>query len=153
MKQLTLTEETAIQLYNEGNDSTKQSLIKQFGEEIFTRSSDWIELWDKFCKENKLSVTLPHDNPVTSDQEWDNACVMLRYIISIRRKGWVPDWNDRTQYKYYPWFNMSGSGFSYRDYEDDRSCSILGSRLCFPTSKLAEATAKEFLPIYEKFIK
>lgn len=156
METISLNKEKIITLYNEGNDKTKEMLIMEFGKEIFSSTKAWIELWDKFCKDNKIKVILPHANPETPEEKWDNSCVMLRYIIKIRRGNWVPDLNDKDQKRWFPVFEMTPTGlvFSYTLFECWLSLSFatIGAPLCYPTSKLVKDTVNEFLPIYEVLI-
>lgn len=139
--------------YKSAGKEQKKLLEKIFGKNFF--SEIWVGLWEKFCKENKLTIVLPYSNPSNPDEESANAYFMLIHIIRIKNNGWKPDWNDSSQYKYYPWFDMrtnSGSRFSCGDYGIWFTYSYVGSRLCFKSEKLAKDTAKEFLPIYEKYI-
>lgn len=66
-----------------------------------------------------------------------------------------PDWNDGSQYKWYPWFDMevddnNPSGFRFGDtyYDYSIASSAGGSRLCFKTSKAAEYAGKQFLDLW-----
>lgn len=70
-------------------------------------------------------------------------------------KPWHPDWNDYSEYKYYPWFDMetygdapAGSGFAFGDCGCAYTGSHVGSRLCFRSRDIAEYVGKEFLSIY-----
>lgn len=68
-------------------------------------------------------------------------------------EGWVPDWNDDNQYKYFPWFYMGGSsGFRYSGCDAWISDSNVGSRLCFKSGKLAEHVGKKFTDVYKQFM-
>lgn len=113
-------------------------------------STDWIKLWEKFKRENNLDVELPHKDPKDRDEQSDNAYFMLRHIVKIRRGPWTPDWNNTSQKKYYPWFRMKTgkTGFVFHDSYYAYDGSLVGSRMCFPSAELCEATAKEFLAIY-----
>ncbi|WP_407483293.1 hypothetical protein [Elizabethkingia meningoseptica] len=81
------------------------------------------------------------------------AYKQIKLISSALNEGWTPDWNDRNQTKYYPWFRMgsSGSGFSFGDYDCDGSGSRVGSRLCYKSSELAKYAGTQFISIYKKF--
>ena len=61
------------------------------------------------------------------------------------------DWSDGNQWKYYPWFRMSGSGsgFSCLDYGCGRSTSTVGSRLVFPSRDIAIYMGKTHKDIYK----
>lgn len=164
-------ESIILQAYNNANEEEKSVLKNLFDEGIFIKhfasKPVWIQLWDKFCFENNLNIRLPHNQPTSAKEEWDNSCVMLRHIVEIKihqwsqvqklKTDWVPNWNDGNERKFYPRFNMNTLGglfgFSYSDYGLWNANSVPGSRLCYPTAELCEETVKEFLPIYEKYMK
>ncbi|NHQ66959.1 hypothetical protein [Elizabethkingia miricola] len=81
------------------------------------------------------------------------AYKQIKLIASALNEGWVPDWNDRNQTKYYPWFRMGSSsgGFSFHDYGFGHSASYVGSRLCYKSSELAKYAGTQFISIYKKF--
>ena len=72
-------------------------------------------------------------------------------IAEALNEGWIPDWDNYNEYKYYPWFEMSPSSFafnvSFYDFADARAGS--GSRLKFRTRELAEYAAKQFIDIWK----
>lgn len=145
--------ENVLEAYRNAKPAEKKILEKVFGKEKFYNpSSDWMEIWNKFCKDNKLKVSLPHSNPKDADEEWDNSCVMLRYIFKIRRGNWKPDFTDNNQYKWFPRFKCSsGLVFEYSSSDVWYAFTTVGSRLCLPTEKMSDSIAKEFFPIFEKF--
>jgi hypothetical protein len=68
-------------------------------------------------------------------------------------EGWIPDWNNTNQAKYFPWFEMGGScGFRYGGYGRWTSGSVVGSRLCFKSSRLAENVGRKFTIVYKNFM-
>jgi hypothetical protein len=153
MKTIEITKENAIKAFTESCDDVKKVLRNLFGEDLFKGNDKWMQKWKSFCLQNDISITLPYLNPKNSDEESANAYVMLIHIAREKNEGWKPDWDNRSEYKYYPWFNMeSSSGFSYLDYDCDRSHSYLGSRLCYKSKSLAESVGREFISIYEKFL-
>ncbi|MCQ9638646.1 hypothetical protein MP478_04530 [Chryseobacterium sp. WG14] len=79
----------------------------------------------------------------------------IKLIVKALNEGWVPDWQNSNQTKYFPWFKMgssSGSGFSYDDYDGWDTDSAVGSRLCFKSRELAEYAGKQFTEIYKKYM-
>ena len=44
------------------------------------------------------------------------ALKKLRLAQKVLVGDWTPDWNNDSQYKYYPFFDMSASGFAFNDY-------------------------------------
>jgi hypothetical protein len=76
-------------------------------------------------------------------------------ICKALNEGWVPNWEDEGELKYYAWFRMgspSGSAFSFYDYDDWTTHSYAGSRLCFKSGELAEYAGKQFTEIYRHFL-
>lgn len=152
METVSIKKQNVQKAFKEGCDDVRKVLKNLFGEDVLS-ASNWIEVWENFSRENKLKIVLPYSSPSCPEQESANAYVMLINIIKIKRKGWIPNWNDSGQYKYYAWFKMqtnSASGFSYDDYGYWLTLTYCGSRLCLPTRELAENVGKEFISIYEK---
>ncbi len=150
---VTIDKSTLIKAFNDGSADVKKVLQDLFGKDVEQKENDWMKIWDKFCKENKLSVKLPHDKPDGIDEESENAFRMLKEIIKVKNKGWIPDWDNSSEYKYYPWFYMTaGSGFSLCGVGCGRTGTNVGARLVFESEEIAKTTAIEFLPIYKKFM-
>ncbi|MCO6499108.1 MAG: hypothetical protein J5I47_01880 [Vicingus serpentipes] len=68
------------------------------------------------------------------------------------KEGWEPDWDNSNEYKYYPWFVMSSSGFRYNDCVGWSAGSAVGSRLCFKSRKLAVYAGEQFTELYKQFM-
>ncbi len=83
------------------------------------------------------------------------ASLKLSIIAKALNEGWIPDWNNSSQYKHYPWFKAdgSGSGWVYGDYDDWDSVSYVGSRLTFKTRELAEYSGRQFIDLYSAMFK
>ncbi len=83
----------------------------------------------------------------------DHAKMVI--ITEAINDGWEPDWNDRNEYKWSPWFDMevddnnpSGFRFGGAGYGSSITDSSGGSRLCFRTKKDCEYAAKQFLDLW-----
>lgn len=72
-------------------------------------------------------------------------------IVKALNEGWTPDWNDSSEYKYFPWFYL-GDNFRYYDCDGWCARSNSFSRLCLKTSTLAEYAGKQFTEVYKKFM-
>ena len=75
---------------------------------------------------------------------------------SWKAENKVINWNDESQYKYYPWWDMetygdavgSAPGFSYGDYCYGYSFTTVGSRLVFPSRDVVKYVAKQHYQLY-----
>lgn len=81
------------------------------------------------------------------------AASKLMIIYEAINNGWIPDWNNYDQYKYYPWFGVSSSGFGFSDtyYYCDFASTDVGSRLCTDTREKALYIAEQFKTEYQEY--
>lgn len=70
-------------------------------------------------------------------------------FVDNGKKKWVPDWNNTSEGKYYPWFWLDKPGFRLDGVDFDRSVTGVGARLVYRTRALAEYAAKQFAPLYK----
>lgn len=106
----------------------------------------------------------------------------LRIIVDALNEGWKPDFTDRKQNKYWPWFWMyseaewnamsdtkrksgvffggsanswAGCGFLFADTTNTNpslAYAGIGSRICFKSKELAEYAGLQFAGIYFDFL-
>lgn len=77
----------------------------------------------------------------------------LKVIAKSLNENWIPNWNNSSEYKYYPYFDMRESvGFSYSNCDIWAAIANSSARLFFKTSELAVYAGKQFLSIYEEYI-
>ena len=109
--------------------------------------------------EDALKVTGRNDVPEFNELAEDlrdyfkaqyEALIITEALVGV----WKPDWNDRSQRKWFPWFRMSSGGFVFYDTYYDISFAIAGyaSRLCFPTEEMAEYVGRTFTDVYSRII-
>lgn len=76
-------------------------------------------------------------------------------IMQIERffcQGWIKDFNNNSQYKYYPYFYGGGGGLVFRSSSCDSSGS--GAEVAYyPTREISHFVGKTFQQIYINFIK
>lgn len=88
------------------------------------------------------------------------AAIVAQYqlwtIADAIRNGWVPDYNDGNQLKYYPVFCFKSSkaknvkpNLSFYDVNVWFQYSRVGSRLCFQTAADAEYFGKKFIKLHQ----
>jgi hypothetical protein len=89
------------------------------------------------------------------------AMLSLFKLVTIaeawnKADDFVPDFSDRNQYKYYPWFTYSGAsaGFAYAhtSYAASYTATNVGSRLCFKTRELAMYAGTQFRDLYFEYL-
>ena len=85
------------------------------------------------------------------------ALVALNKLFTLaeawnKADGFVPDFTDRKQRKYFPWFGYDDetAGFVYMATEDVISYMPFGSRLCFKTESRAKEFGKKFASLYNE---
>ena len=68
----------------------------------------------------------------------------------------VPDFSDRNQYKYFPWFiyknRASGFVYAYTTNTASYAHANIGSRFCFKTAERAEQFGKQFIGLWNDFL-
>ena len=160
METVSIDKEKVLALYKKSNAANKKAL-----EEVFTKSyfigkiTDRVKTFQDACAELGLK---PSDNligyvDVASSKDLFSIEAYARLIIIIRalNEGWVPDWTDSNQTKYYPWFDMraapSGSGLSFDGDGRTYTFSDVGSRLCYQTDDIAAYAGEQFLDLYADY--
>lgn len=76
---------------------------------------------------------------------------MAVVIVKALNDGWVADWDNHNEFKYFPWFYL-GKNFRFGAYHSWYSLSSLPSRLCLKDKKLAIYAGQTFTEIYKKFM-
>lgn len=115
---------------------------------IVTSFEEAVEYLDKSGISPASSV-LKHSKAI-------NAMYDLIVIAEAWNKAdnFVPDFGNKYQYKYFPWFIKEGAGFvySYTDYAISAAYANFGSRLCFKTRERAEQFGKQFIDLWNDFL-
>jgi hypothetical protein len=151
MKTITLNDTEARVVYNNGPASLKESLENLYGKKFFSQSIiDRVKSFEDAC--NELNITPPSFQCGNLAKD-EIAYIKLKTIAKALNQGWVPNWKNSKEYKYYPWFDLSkGSGLVYNHYHNWFTYSDVGSRLCFKSSELAEYAGQQFLELYHDFM-
>lgn len=116
--------------------------------------TDRIKTFEDVLEDNNISE-LDFKASCKGLTEDEVAYRQVKLITKSLCEKWVPNWNNSDEYKYTPYFDMRKDGccFSHSSYDSWGTYTGVGSRLCFPTSVLAEYAGKTFPSIYEKFLK
>ena len=87
------------------------------------------------------------------------ALIALNKLFTIAEKwnkedGFVPDFSNKGQWKYFPWFEYSkeaaGFVFAYTSNAASSALSDIGSRLCFKSESRAEEFGKKYVDLYNE---
>lgn len=117
---------------------------------------DHLKTWEDACQLKGIDPidSLPFEEPKNDLEEAVNGNFKMYIIAELLCGDWVPNWSDTNEYKYYPYFKWSGSGFgfSYSSADYWGTGTHVGSRLVFPTEELAEYAGTQFINIYNKFL-
>lgn len=79
----------------------------------------------------------------------------LVIILQALNESWKPNWNNYSEYKWYPWLEVdaskdkpSGFGFSVTDFTYSGTYTCVGSRLCSKSEEIAKYAFKTFPELY-----
>ena len=147
METLQINKENAVKAYDEATAKGKSLLENLFGKKVFLKDvKDRIKNFDDVLKENGITR-----------EEFENSCKglepdeianrMAKLVCVTFNEGWIPDWTDSNESKYYPWFVMgssSGVGFSYDGCGAWYAYSLVSSHLCFESADLAKYAGQLF---------
>lgn len=118
-----------------------------------------IKSFEDACKALKIGTELPD---VSKLPERHAKAIVAHYklviIAQALNEGWVPDWSNRSEWKYYPWFDVeaskeqsSGSGLSYYVCVCVCTHTPVGSRLAFKSEEVAKYAGTQFVELYEEY--
>jgi len=147
MDTLQIDKANALKAHEEANTKGKSLLENLFGKSVFLKDvKDRIKNFDDVLKENGISRE-DFETSCKGLEPDEIAYRMAKLVCLAFNEGWIPDWTNSNQYKYFPWFNMgssSGVGFSSFVFDFWNSSSAVGSRLCFKSADLAKHAGKLF---------
>jgi len=125
--------------------------------EIFDVRDSWEDIKTLEDATNKLGEK---DEDVIQLRKLESVDGLADYILNNQiaivvakalNDGWVANWDDHNEYKYYPWFYL-GKKFRYNYCNYWYSGSSASSRLSFKSSELAIYAGKQFKDVYENFL-
>jgi hypothetical protein len=147
METLQIDKANALKAHDEATQNGKDLLENLFGKKIFLKEvKDRIKNFDDVLNENGISRE-DFETSCKGLEPDEIAYRMAKLVCLAFNEGWLPDWTNSNEYKYFSWFNMgssSGVGFSYHGCADWLARSRVGSRLCFKSSDLAKYAGQLF---------
>lgn len=146
-----ITKQTAKKIYSEVPEWFREQLNEAFGQECFKEKTyESIKTFEDAC--NKLNID-PKSVINKNDTVDEIAYKKLKIIIKAINDGWIPNWKDNDERKWWPWFVLSsGFGFSDSVYSYTHSNADVGSRLCFESEEKSDYAANTFIDLYKDFL-
>lgn len=162
MSNLTVSAASARKAYHKGSADVKNVLEELFGEKAFEPKDirDRIQCFDDVLAAagdmSAVMMALLHYDGIDPDMLGARAMLKLTLIARVLNEGWTPDWTNRSEYKWWPWFKYessgAGFGFSCTYYGYDHTYTFVSSRLCFKTEALAKHAGETFMKEYNEFL-
>ena len=174
MENIVLNKQNVEAAYKVADDNTKAVLTALFGESVVkpVRPEDVkerVKSYEDACEELGIPVVTDW-----GDMKIDEiAYAKLKTIVWALNEGWVPDWEDSDQYKYWVWFNMSdlnqwysrvvarscdfsdangGVAYAYCYYTSAYTSSGYGSRLALKSRDLAIYCGNTFASLWAEYL-
>lgn len=93
-------------------------------------------------------------------KDHQKALIALEKLIVIaeawnKKDGFVPDFDNTNQYKWFPWFRKNGTaGFVFANADNTYAYAYanIGSRLCFKTEERAKQFGEQFIDLWNDFL-
>ncbi|MDR1938262.1 MAG: hypothetical protein LBQ73_07175 [Tannerellaceae bacterium] len=158
MKDLIISKKRVLEAYNKNRDFVgfRAQLEELFGADIFSEKiTDRVKTLEDAFEETGRPAT-PEFNDVPEDmRDWFKALYNGAVYIEALNEGWKADYTNGNERKWFPWFNVSLSGFAFRDALFGYSAPTAGyaARLCLKSCDLAEYAGNNITDVYEKIIK
>lgn len=114
-----------------------------------------IKTFEDACHKIRVTPALP--TMLNGCQELMKATIAaykLMVIFQAINDGWIPDWSNTNQTKWFPWFWVlpSCSGFSFSRTFNCYGLTSAGSRLCTDTGDKCRYIADQFETEYKEFL-
>ena len=79
--------------------------------------------------------------------------LLIETTIKYLNAGWTPNWSDRNQPKYYPWFKYDNGTFVFSGVDGDDCRTAVGSSLIYKTEALCKLGVKILSTQYNNMLK
>lgn len=146
--------EKILNEYQQSEATGKALLARIYGEEFFAEANN--SSFDELCTLYKVNPSdiLRFSNPKNAYEEGKNAEDMLDLFYKKEVNGWTPNWDKSSEKKWIPVFKMGASfAFNSAFYTWTNAYTYGGSRLWFPTEKMATEFGKQHEALFKKVAK
>ena len=155
MEELKIFKDKAIAAYNKASKEGKELLSDLFGKSICGgKITDRIKNMQDVCAEIGRDYNQEFGHEAIKNMSEDEVAYReAKYIAKAYNEGVLPDFNNPSQRKYYPYMSFSGRGLSLLDVRYDYSTTDVAPCLCFVSEELCRAALSQFLDTYKTFYK
>jgi len=151
---LKLDKSKAIEAYKNGDDAIKSFLIDAYGADVFiTDIKERVTSYESACAILGRKALTLKDFEFLGESQSKRQFARHKIATGIEaiNEGWVADFENEDQYKYYVWMYNKKRGFSF-GVDSYFSRVIAGSDLYAETREKAEIIAKVFLEDYKIYL-
>jgi hypothetical protein len=122
--------------------------------EIYLRLNSYESACEYLGRENDIVLCAVHN-------KHHKAMIAMFKLVTIAEAwnaadGFVPDWANSRQYKYFPWFSYNGASagfaFAHTYFAASYTGATIGSRLCFKSHELASRFGQQFVDLWNDFL-
>ena len=133
MNTIEITKGNALKAFKSADSKGKELLKNLLGSEILSEKiTDRIKTMDDVYQEEGIDKEAFRKSFMFIE---DFYAAEYRLAIKVLNEGWEPNWSNSSEYKYVPYVEISGVGFSRSGYGYWYSYSGVGSRLCFKSKE------------------
>jgi hypothetical protein len=151
-KQLTIDDATALRIYPNAPAELKAMLEDTYSKEFFAGDiTDRIKTFEDACEYNNTNPKASRFVVGTRNQIYQER---VAEIVKALNEGWVPNYDNSSEYKYSPIFYLNAPGFRFdgSDYVCSDTYSAGGSRFALKSMKLSNYAGTQFVKEYEMWL-
>lgn len=126
---------------------------------IKQRSFKWLQdnvvTYEDVCYELNIPVTDDRDFIYFPEEQRGKlkATTQLLNIVKLFNQGWVPNFDNTSEYKYLPYFVKNSGGWAFGSSIVFAGRSYCSAGLYYKSRELSDFCANRFLSIYLNYIK
>lgn len=155
---ITVKPEDLKKLYNMASDELKANFEETFGKDVFgPQVPEHEQIYLAACAAKGMApdaidnVVMPAE--LAEHHTAFKTFMKLTLITEHINGGWVPDFNNSSEYKWAPWYKMgAGFGFSRSACGSTLSDTYVGSRLRYKTEEESNKYGKALQPYYQQLL-
>lgn len=154
MSKIQLEEDTIRSIYKTTNIENKKMLEKELTKKFFENIIDKIKDFDDILELSGYESEeefLPYKKPKNKQELRLNNIARLQLIAEVYNEGWIEDWSNTQQYKYYPYFTKASGSWVVGGCDCGGSDSA-GSLVYFKDKEKSLDAANKFIKIYSEIL-